>query len=122
MFPTVRQKLYDYVAARPGGVSSAELLNLLFTPGAGSGLKPNRRLEFDTRFLHTAIGADPHFLYDAASDRWYATIHSALQRSIADTEFVVLDLETTGFKPGPAAITEMAAVRITHGRLTDEWR
>ena len=121
MFPTVRQKLYDYVAARPGGVSSAELLNLLFTPGAGSGLRPNRRLGFDTRLLHTAIGADPHFGYDAENDLWYATIHSALQRSIAETEFVVLDLETTGFKPGPAAITEMAAVRITHGRLTDEF-
>lgn len=117
----MRQKLYDYVAARPGGASSAELLSLLFTPGASSGLKPNRRGEFDTRFLHAAIGSDPHFLYDAATDRWSATVHTTLQRPIPDTEFVVVDLETTGLKPGSAAITEIAAVRVKHGRLTEEF-
>lgn len=69
MFSVIRQKLYDYMAARPGGASSAELLNLLFTSGAGSGLKLNRKSEFDTRFLCAAIGSDPHFLYDAAADR-----------------------------------------------------
>ena len=117
----MRKKLYDYVLARPGGASSAELLNLLFTPGAGSGLKPNRRVEFEARFLHAAIGSDSHFSYDATTDRWSATVHASLQRPIPDAEFVVLDLETTGFKPGPAAITEIAAVRVKHGRLTEEF-
>ena len=117
----MRQKLYDYVAERPGGATSTELLNLLFTPGAGSGLKPNRSIEFNTRFLHAAIGADPHFQYDPETDRWHATIHKALQTSVQNADFVVVDLETTGLKPGPAAITEIAAIRIEHGRLTQEF-
>ena len=117
----MRQKLYDYVAERPGGATSLELLNLLFTPGAGSGLKPNRSVEFNARFLHAAIGADPHFWYDVDDDRWYATIHTALQQPLRDTNFVVVDLETTGLKPGPAAITEIAAIRIEQGRLVEEF-
>ncbi len=117
----MRQKLYDYVAERPGGATSLELLNLLFTPGAGSGLKPNRSVEFNARFLHAAIGADPHFWYDVDDDRWYATIHIALQQPLRDTNFVVVDLETTGLKPGPAAITEIAAIRIEQGRLAEEF-
>lgn len=114
----VRQKLYDYVVERLGGATSAELLNLLFTPGTGSGLKPNRSIEFNTHFLHATIGADPHFRYAPETDCWHATLHTALQTSVQAADFVVVDLETTGLKPGPAAITEIAAVRIAHGRLT----
>lgn len=61
MFSVMRQKLYDYMAARPGGASSAELLNLLFTSGAGSGLKL-KKSEFDTRFLCAAKRIDHRYL------------------------------------------------------------
>ncbi|MBI3303255.1 MAG: hypothetical protein HYZ72_14405, partial [Deltaproteobacteria bacterium] len=61
---TVRQKLHDYLVQRPGGATAAELLGLLFTPGAGSGFSPTRNPEFGSRFLLTALGADPHFSYD----------------------------------------------------------
>ena len=117
----VRRKLYDYVVERPGGATSAELLNLLFSPGAGSGLKPNRSVEFNARFLRAAIGTDPHFRYDPESDCWHATVHSALQTAVQNTDFVVIDLETTGLNPASAAITEIAAVRIANGRVTQEF-
>jgi DNA polymerase-3 subunit epsilon len=111
----VRQKLYDYLIQRPGGATSAELLGLLFAPGAGSGVQPGRNLEFGSRFLQAALGVDPHFSYDSAADRWHATVHAALRRPVHQATFVVIDVETTGFKPGPAAITEVAAVRINNG-------
>lgn len=117
----MRQKLYNYVADRPGGATSLELLNLLFTPSSGSGLKPNTKVEFSARFLHAAIGADPHFWYDPDDERWYATVHTALQQPLHETNFVVVDLETSGLKPGSAAITEIAAIRIEKGHLVEDF-
>src|SRR6266540_1882712 len=112
----VRQKLYNYLAQRPGGATSAELLSLLFAPGAGSGIQPGHIPEFGSRFLHSALGANPHFLYDPSTDRWHATVHTALRQPVQHSIFVVIDLETTGLKPGTAAITEVAAVQVENGR------
>jgi len=42
-------------------------------------------------------------------------------RSLHDTDFVVVDLETTGWRPGAAGITEIGAVRFTGGRVTAEF-
>jgi DNA polymerase III subunit epsilon len=40
---------------------------------------------------------------------------------IAELEFAVIDLETTGWSPGAAAITEIAAVRVRDGRRRGEF-
>ncbi|MEW6300025.1 MAG: exonuclease domain-containing protein [Thermodesulfobacteriota bacterium] len=111
----VRQKIYDYLAERPGGATPSELLNLLFLAQAG------RNPQFAERFLHAALLADPHFFYDPQADRWYATIHAALHQPLRHSTFVVIDLETTGFNPGSAAIIEVAALRIQEGRITEEF-
>jgi len=113
--------LYDYLTQRPGGAPSAELLSLLFSPGASSRVRPVQSPEFGARFLQAALGADPHFSYDPATDRWHITLDTALHQPVSHSEFVVLDLETTGLKPGPAAITEIAVVRIANGRLGEEF-
>ena len=39
----------------------------------------------------------------------------------AEIEFAVIDLETTGWSPGKAAITEVAAVRVRGGRRQGEF-
>jgi DNA polymerase-3 subunit epsilon len=117
----MRRKLHDYLAQRPSGATSAELLGLLFTAKPAPGILPGRNLEFSARFLHAALGDDPHFLYDAGTDRWYSTTHRAFCQLLSQVEFVVVDLETTGLKPGPAAITEIAAIRITNGRMEEEF-
>lgn len=117
----MRQKLYHYLIERPGGATSTELLGLLFASGSGLASLPVNNPEFGGRFLHSALGADPHFSYDSSADRWYVTAHTVLQQSISHSEFVVIDIETTGLKPGPAAITEIAAVRLENGRLGAEF-
>jgi DNA polymerase-3 subunit epsilon len=42
-------------------------------------------------------------------------------RSLADTDFVIVDLETTGWTPDDARITEIGAVKFAGGRITGEF-
>ena len=44
-----------------------------------------------------------------------------IERELAQLEFSVIDLETTGWSPGAAAITEIAAVRVRGGRRQGEF-
>ena len=117
----MRQKLYDYLVQRPGGATSSELLGLLFSSGIAANSLPVPNPEFGGRFLHSALGADPHFFYDSVADRWHVTAHAALHQDLPNATFVVIDIETTGLKPGPAAITEVAAIRVVEGQLADEF-
>ncbi len=43
------------------------------------------------------------------------------QRKLAESEFVVFDLETTGAKTPPCRITEIGAYRVKNGAITDEF-
>ncbi|MGI8883325.1 MAG: 3'-5' exonuclease [Pyrinomonadaceae bacterium] len=42
-------------------------------------------------------------------------------RILAETDFVVFDLETTGAKTPPCRITEIGAYRVRHGKITGEF-
>jgi DNA polymerase-3 subunit epsilon len=108
----MRQRIYDYLADRPGGAPADELLDLVFT---ARGRDP----EFGPRFISTLLSPDPRFrLVDG---RWRATINDALARPLAAANFVVVDLETTGGAPGGSGITEIGAVRVAGGRLAESF-
>jgi len=117
----VRQKLYDYLLERPGGATASELASLLFSSGVKTPPPQSPAADFAGRYLHSSLGNDPHFSYDAASDRWYVAVHAALQQPLLHAQFVVVDLETTGLKPGKAAITEIAAIQISNGELREQF-
>lgn len=44
------------------------------------------------------------------------------QREIAETDFVVFDLETTGAKAPPCRVTEIGAYRVRGGRIIEEFQ
>jgi DNA polymerase-3 subunit epsilon len=110
----MRQRLYEYLADRPAGASPEELLDLVFT---SSGRDP----EFGRRFLAALLGSDPRFRFDPAEERWRARLHDALARPLAGVAFVVVDLETTGGSPAGSGVTEIGAVRVEGGRLTERF-
>ena len=48
-------------------------------------------------------------------------LHCEAVRPLASVDFVVVDVETTGWLPEQAGITEIAAVRMNHGQPTAEF-
>jgi DNA polymerase-3 subunit epsilon len=65
------------------------------------------------------LGPDERLTFDSATGRWRARVHEALARPLGVTRFVVFDLETTGGGPSATGITEIGAVRVVDGRLTE---
>lgn len=108
----MRERLLEYLLERPDGATPAELLALVFV---GQGRDP----EFGVRFLDVMLGTDARFAFDPDVQRWRARVHDALVRPLAGQPFVVVDLETTGGGPRHGGITEIGAVRVVDGRLTD---
>ena len=111
----MRDKLHAFLMERPAGASSRELLDLIFTqPGVDPELGP--------RFLRTLLAADPRFAFREDGGHWVATAHDALARPLAETSFVVVDLETTGGSADRGdAIIEIGAVRVASGRLAERF-
>jgi DNA polymerase-3 subunit epsilon len=102
---SAREKLYAFLQEHPGGADAAELAGLLLS---GKGSDP----EAVTRFVGCLLDGDPNFVRDPNSSFWTLAIHQALQVSLEEASFVVVDLETTGGRPGPGAIIEIGAYKM----------
>lgn len=66
------------------------------------------------------IGRDPRItlngdFIELADDNYYGG-------DLAETGFVVFDLETTGVMAGPCRVTEIGAYRVKNGHVTDEFQ
>ena len=46
----------------------------------------------------------------------------AMDDAVFPTDYVALDLETTGFYPNSCAITEIGAVRVREGHIVDQFQ
>ena len=99
--------LYDGPLAGPD--LAAELFGLTRAP---SGVA--------SRLVREVLGGDPRF--EADHDRWLLRDGaSAGSTPLAELDFVVVDVETTGGSPaGGDRITELAAVRVRGGAVVGE--
>src|SRR2546427_682291 len=94
---SLRERLHDYLAARPAGVTAEELLDLVF-------VARGRDPDFGDRFLATLLGADARFRFEPVEQRWRVRACDGLVRPLAEVAFVGVDLATTGGAPGAGAI------------------
>jgi DNA polymerase-3 subunit epsilon len=108
----MRQRLYDHLLARPDGATPDELVALVFA-------QPGRDPAFAHQLVRLLLEPDARFRFDEAGGRWIVRDHALLASPLAETTFVVVDLETTGGAPGASGITEIGAVRVKGGRLHD---
>ena len=109
-----REKLYAYLERQPAGAHTDELVGLLF---AGAGADP----ELGPRIVHRLLAGDPNFVFDAASATWTLRANDALKVPLGQGRYVVVDLETTGGRLGPGAITEIGAWRMEGPRMTESF-
>ena len=112
---TIKEKLHGFLESRPCGADADELLGLVFS---GRGSEP----EFGERFLTRLLGNDPNFVYQPDHRRWSLKSNESLAMSLRDTEYVVVDLETTGGRPGPGTIIEIGAYRMSGQRIAESFQ
>jgi len=112
---SIRQKLYAYLEARPAGADARELVGLLLS---GAGNDP----ELGARLVRGLLDGDPNFIFDQATSLWRLSKSERLRVPLDEAEFVVVDLETTGGRPGPGGIIEIGAWRMVGRRLVESFQ
>ena len=110
----MRQKLYDYLQRRPSGAAPDELLPLVFA-------QAGRNSEIGNRFLRTLLGADGRFVWDEADGTWRVCAAAPPKEALAETTFVVVDVETTSRGTAATEIIEIGAARVCGGRVLEEF-
>jgi DNA polymerase III epsilon subunit family exonuclease len=106
----MRERLHAYLLAQPGGATPDELGALIFT-------SPGSDVAFVHRVVELLLEGDARFRFDEMAGRWVVRDHEVLARPLAETEFVVVDLETSGRGPAASGIIEIGAVRVRDGRF-----
>ncbi|HYE76984.1 MAG TPA: exonuclease domain-containing protein [bacterium] len=105
---------YAYLRNMGGRADAAALLRKALAVRARlpAGLEPVARAMF----------ASTRGFQEVAEGHWAVEVEAAALQDLAEGRFVVFDLETTGGKPPSERITEIGAVRIEHGRITDTFQ
>ena len=109
---TAREKLCAFLERQPAGAHTAELVGLLFQ---GVGSDP----ELGPHLVHRLLGSDPNFVFDPSTGMWALRSCENLKVPLDQARYVVVDLETTGGRPGPGAIIEIGAYRMEGPRMTE---
>jgi DNA polymerase III subunit epsilon len=109
-----REKLYAYLERQPAGAHTGELVGLLFR---GAGSDP----ELGPRLIHRLLASDPNFVFDAANGMWSLRSAERLKVPLDRARYVVVDLETSGGRPGPGTIIEIGAYRMEGMRMTESF-
>jgi DNA polymerase III subunit epsilon len=112
---SAKEKLSAHLAMHPGGADSHELLAQLFS---GVGSDP----ELGSRIIAGILGDDPNFMFDSATGLWSLSRTSTLRVPLDQGDFVVVDLETVGGRPGPGTIIEIGAYRMRGRQILEPFQ
>ncbi|MFT4571844.1 MAG: DNA polymerase-3 subunit epsilon [Hyphomicrobiaceae bacterium] len=105
----MRNRLHERLLTSDEAASPGDLLDIVFG-GAGDDS------EFGREFLRVLLAEDPRFREDSEG-AWRPVRDHVLSGPIADTPFVIVDLETTGHHPDQESVTEIGAVRVQGGKV-----
>jgi DNA polymerase-3 subunit epsilon len=112
---SAKQKLYEFLRARPAGADASELLGLLLS---GVGSDP----ELGARIVRQMLDGDPNFVFDHETASWSLKQNDRIRVPLDEAEFTVVDLETTGGRAAPGQIIEIGAYRMVGRRLTENFQ
>jgi DNA polymerase-3 subunit epsilon len=118
---TLLKRAYDLLEYTGQPVSEELLIQHLF--GASSSAS---KQAFWTLLLRQTLRDSS--LFEAAGEAsdgaalWTLTAWRKTQMTLREADFVVIDTETTGLRPGPDRVIEVAAVRLRNGEVIDSFQ
>ncbi len=117
---TLLRRAHDLLETLEHPVAEELLIQHLF--GATSG-----NTQLWTVLLRKTLKSSP--LFEQAREQsiqgevlWSLSAWRSTQMPLAEVEFVVVDTETTGLRPGPDRVIELAAVRVRGGQAVDAFQ
>jgi DNA polymerase III subunit epsilon len=112
---TAKEKIRAFLESRPAGADAREIVGLLLS---GAGSDP----ELGVRLVRTLLSGDPNFVFDAEAGLWSLRQAATLRVALEEARFTVVDIETTGGRPGPGTIIEIGAYRMVGPRMTESFQ
>jgi DNA polymerase-3 subunit epsilon len=110
-------RAHDLLERMGGPATEEQLIQHLFGASNGASLW--------TVLLRTTLRSSPLFEEHEESDGpvlWSLQAWKSTQQALDDIDFVVVDTETTGLRPGVDRVIEIAAVRVQGGEVKDAFQ
>ncbi len=102
-------------------VSEDLLIRHLFGVGRGTEDARPSGIAIWKNLLCQTLGSSS--LFEQAGERdWVLSAWRSTQQSLHEVDFVVLDTETTGLRPGPDRVIEVAGIRLRGGEVVDTFQ
>jgi len=97
-------------------ISESLLIEHLFGVSGESG-----RSALWVNLLYQVMQDSPLF-EQTGTDEWSLTAWRSTQLLLHEAEYVALDVETTGLRPGPDRVIEIAGLRLRNGQIVDSFQ
>ncbi len=121
---TLLHRAHDLLETLGKPVDEAILIKHLF---GASRKTSSSNLKFWKQLLQQTLHGSSLFeeitpIDGAGETLWSLVSWRVTQQSLDEVDFVVLDTETTGLRPGPDRVIEVAAVRVRHGEVVNSFQ